>query len=124
MPQSRFERPGDQGWHSGACGADCQLGFQLAGRIPRSISFSTPHRITARWRVVSWEEFGGTDVPFLSCLDIAVFKAFFDRTKDWADLEEMQAAGTLEISRVSAILIEYFGVDDPRIRKLAALRAR
>ena len=75
-------------------------------------------------RRLRWEQFGGTEVPFLSCLDIAVFKAFFDRTKDWADLEEMQIAGTLEISRVSAILIEYLGADDARIRKLEALRAR
>jgi len=33
-----------------------------------------------------------------------VFKAFFDRTKDWADLEEMQAAGTLD---VEAVAVQY-----------------
>lgn len=69
------------------------------------------------------EQFGGTEVPFLSCLDIAVFKAFFNRTKDWADLEEMQAAGTLDIPRVTALLIAYLGADDERVRKLAAMRA-
>lgn len=70
------------------------------------------------------ESFGGTDVPFLSCLDIAVFKAFFNRTKDWADLEEMQAARTLEIPRVMAVLIEHIGVADERVRKLDAMRRR
>jgi hypothetical protein len=69
-----------------------------------------------------WERFAGTVIPFLSCLDIAVFKAFFNRTKDWADLEEMQTAGTLDLSRVIATLVEYLGVDDERIRKLDALR--
>ena len=70
------------------------------------------------------EAFGGTEVPFLSCLDIAVFKAFFNRTKDWADLEEMQAAGTLDVPAVTAILIEYLGAADERVGKLAATRMR
>lgn len=70
------------------------------------------------------EQFAGQSVPFLSCRDIAVFKAFFNRTKDWADLEEMQAAGTLEIEKVAAVLVDYLGADDERIRKLATLRRR
>ena len=69
-----------------------------------------------------WEDFAGTRVPFLSCHDIAVFKAFFNRTKDWADLEEMQAAGTLDLGRVVAVLVEYLGVEDERVRRLDGLR--
>ncbi len=69
-----------------------------------------------------WEQFAGSEIPFLSCLDIAVFKAFFNRTQDWADLEEMQEAGTLDLGRVIAVLVEYLGVDDERVRKLDALR--
>ena len=49
-----------------------------------------------------WEDFGGHELPFLSCGDLAVFKAFFDRTKDWADLEEMAAVGALDVDRASA----------------------
>jgi hypothetical protein len=37
---------------------------------------------------VRWETFMGRSLPFLSCHDLAVFKALFNRTKDWADLEE------------------------------------
>lgn len=70
------------------------------------------------------EAFGGAEVPFLSCFDIAVFKAFFNRTKDWADLEEMQAAGTLDIAAVMAVLVEYLGADDERVGKLDAMRPR
>ncbi|MDG2305066.1 MAG: hypothetical protein P8R42_10490 [Candidatus Binatia bacterium] len=70
-----------------------------------------------------WESFAGTEIPFLSCHDIAVFKTFFDRTRDWADLEEMRDAGTLDVGRVTAVLIEYLGTDDRRIRKLEELRA-
>src|SRR4051812_41979812 len=53
---------------------------------------------------VRWELFAGTSLPFLSCADLAVFKAFFNRTKDWADLEEMRDAGTLDLDRVTGVL--------------------
>jgi hypothetical protein len=67
------------------------------------------------------EEFGGALVPFLACRDLAVFKAFFDRTKDWADLEEMSAAGTLDVEAVLGVLARYLGGDDPRIEHLRSL---
>ncbi len=70
---------------------------------------------------VRWESLGGTSLPFLSCFDLAVFKAFFNRTKDWADLEEMAAAGTLDRTRVQATLIGYLGADDERVAKLTDL---
>ena len=69
-----------------------------------------------------WETFAGEEVPFLACQDLAVFKAFFNRTKDWADLEEMRDAGTLEIGKVIAVLTEYLGIADERVKKLDAMR--
>jgi len=68
-----------------------------------------------------WETFLGESVPFLSCQDIAILKVFFNRTKDWADLEAMDAAGTLNRTQVVATIIEYLGVDDERISKLNQL---
>lgn len=68
-----------------------------------------------------WETFAGASVPFLSCQDIAVLKVFFDRTKDWADLEAMHESGTLNIPIVTATIIEYLGADDERVKKLSAL---
>jgi hypothetical protein len=65
-----------------------------------------------------WEDFAGEQVPFLACSDVAVFKAFFNRTKDWADLEEMQAAGTLDLDRVIGVLVRYLGADDERVDRL------
>ena len=41
-------------------------------------------------RRVRWEDFVGESVPFLTCQDIATLKVFFNRTKDWADLEAAQ----------------------------------
>ena len=73
---------------------------------------------SARARI---EDFGGAHVPFLACRDLAVFKAFFDRTKDWADLEEMAAADTLDVEAVLGVLAHYLGGDDHRIERLRSL---
>lgn len=70
---------------------------------------------------VRWEQFAEHAIPFLSCNDLAVFKAFFNRTQDWADLEQMQAAGTLDIGRVTAVLVKYLGAEDERIAHLKRL---
>ncbi len=68
------------------------------------------------------EWFSGEELPFLACADLAVFKAFFNRSKDWVDLEEMRDAGTLDIERIGAVLTEYLGSDDERIARLRGLR--
>jgi hypothetical protein len=65
--------------------------------------------------------FAGHDMDFLDCTDLAVFKAFFDRTKDWADLEEMEAAGTLDHTRVLGVLADHLGGGDPRLDRLRSL---
>ncbi|MEX2625803.1 MAG: hypothetical protein WD225_02905 [Ilumatobacteraceae bacterium] len=67
------------------------------------------------------EPFGDHSLPFLACRDLAVFKAFFDRTKDWADLEEMHAAGSLDVAAVVGVLVTYLGPDDHRVARLLAL---
>jgi hypothetical protein len=67
------------------------------------------------------ERFNDADVPFLACRDLAVFKAFFDRTKDWADIEAMHAAGTLDIPAVAGVLAVYLGADDARLARLLLL---
>lgn len=67
------------------------------------------------------EQFGGASVPFLACRDLAVFKAFFNRTRDWADLEAMADAGTLDVEGVLGVLANYLGGDDERVTRLRAL---
>jgi hypothetical protein len=67
---------------------------------------------------IRWETFARRSIPFLSCSDLAIFKVFFNRTKDWADLEEMHAAGTLNVTKVLAVIIEYLGDDDERVARL------
>jgi hypothetical protein len=70
---------------------------------------------------IRWEPFGDVELPFLACRDLAVFKAFFDRPRDWADLEEMSAAGTLDIDVVVGVLVRYLGADDLRVARLLSL---
>lgn len=54
----------------------------------------------------------GHRIPVLDCTTLAVFKIFFNRTRDWADLEATLAAGQLDIDVVEADLP---GEDDLRL---------
>lgn len=67
------------------------------------------------------ERFFERDIPFLCCSDLAVFKAFFNRTKDWADIEEMLKADTIDVAALTTVLSQYLGADDERVHKLLAL---
>ncbi len=66
-------------------------------------------------------EFGGRLIPFLGCSDLAVFKAFFNRTKDWADLEEMIAIQSLNVDQTLGVLVRYLGEDDERVGRVRSL---
>jgi hypothetical protein len=61
-------------------------------------------------------------VPVLACTDLVVFKAMSTRTKDWADIEEMVAAGTVDTDRALVWLARLLGPADEVTLKLAALR--
>lgn len=67
------------------------------------------------------EPFLGVAVPFLACDDLAVFKAFFNRTRDWADLEEMATAGTIERHALRSVIASLLGSDDARLGRVDSL---
>ncbi len=94
------------------------------GTTPIDLFLDTTPFHAAVGERIRTEPFAGHEVPFLSCRDLAVFKAFFDRTKDWADLEEMQAAGTLDIEAVAGVLARYLGAGDHRLARLLGLDTR
>ena len=77
------------------------------------------HEDAAR-RVVH-HPFLGRSMPFLSGEDLAVFKAFFNRPKDWLDLAEMASAGSIEGDVVLGVVVRLLGPDDERVAKLRAL---
>ena len=62
--------------------------------------------------------FEGTRIPVLGPTELAVFKAMFDRTRDWADIEAMAAAGTLDAGAVKAALRTLVDAGDPRFDRL------
>jgi hypothetical protein len=65
--------------------------------------------------------FAGTTIPILSATDLTVFKAFFDRTKDWADIEAILDAGTVEVHTALGWLLDVVGGDDHRVSRLRRL---
>lgn len=58
--------------------------------------------------------FAGALIPILGPVELVVFKALFDRTKDWADIEAVVAARAVDIDTVRSALTELLGIDDPR----------
>jgi hypothetical protein len=68
--------------------------------------------------------FVDTVVPILAANDLAVFKAFFDRTRDWADIEAMSDAGSLDIHDVLGWVVDLLGPHDHRVARLRALVGR
>ena len=68
--------------------------------------------------------FDGISIPILSATDLTVFKAFFDRTKDWADIEAMLDAGTVDAHTALGWLVDVVGGDDHRVSRLRRLLDR
>lgn len=91
---------------------------------PIDLFLNTMKLHTHMSRRVRWETFAGESLPFLTCQDIAVLKVFFNRTKDWADLEAMLAAGTVKVPQITATIIDYLGADDERVKSLEKLSSR
>ncbi len=72
-------------------------------------------------REVREKPFMDRAIPVLGCTGLAVFKALFDRTKDWADIEAMAEVGTLDIPQAVAWLERMVGPDHPAVRRMASL---
>lgn len=64
--------------------------------------------------------FATRQLPFLAANDLAVFKALFDRPKDWLDIAAMADAGSVDLDAVADVLTSLIG-DDDRADRLRAL---
>jgi hypothetical protein len=69
--------------------------------------------------------FAGTRIPVLGPVELAIFKVRFDRTQDWADIEAMLVAGTLDLDATRAGLQPLLDAGDHRFARLddAVVRA-
>jgi hypothetical protein len=71
----------------------------------------------ARVREVPFE---GSTIPVLDCTDLAVFKAFFARGKDFVDIEAMARAKSLDRRRLRAVIKDLLGADSANYERVAA----
>lgn len=68
--------------------------------------------------------FADTRIPVLGPTELAVFKAMFDRTRDWADIEAMVAAQSVDLDAVREELRGMLAEDDPRFARLHEAETR
>jgi hypothetical protein len=67
--------------------------------------------------------FGERTIPVLSCTGLAVFKAMFDRPRDWVDIEAMVEARSVDLEEAIKWVSEMAGADSAEVAKLAAFRS-
>jgi hypothetical protein len=75
-------------------------------------------QVAAEVRQVSFE---GRTIPVVGCNALAVFKAMFDRPRDWADIEAMLEARALDTGDAVAWIRRIAGEDSPQAGRLATL---
>lgn len=71
---------------------------------------------------VRYVPFMDRTIPVLDCGALAVFKAMFDRTRDWADIEAMVEGDSIDLEKTAAQIQELDGQDSHRAQRLLALR--
>lgn len=69
-----------------------------------------------------WVPLGDREIPVLDCATLVVFKALFDRTRDWADIEAVAERSPAQIAEAASKLAELIGTDDPIYTRLDSLR--
>jgi hypothetical protein len=72
-------------------------------------------------RGVRQVRFADRTIPVLGCTGLAVFKALFDRTKDWADIEAMLEVGAVDMPEALTWLGRIAGPDHPATLRMASL---
>lgn len=66
--------------------------------------------------------FEGAMIPVLGCTALCVFKAMFDRPRDWVDVEAMIEARAIDLDEAIRWVVEMAGADASEVEKLEALR--
>ena len=62
--------------------------------------------------------FSRTKIPILGPIELTVFKVMFDRTRDWADIEAMLSANTVDLDAVRTALETMLEPGDQRFDRL------
>jgi hypothetical protein len=72
---------------------------------------------------VTWVPLEQREIPVLDCASLVVFKALFNRTRDWADIEAVAEQSARDIDRAASTIAELLGEDDAIYRRLTQLRS-
>jgi hypothetical protein len=72
---------------------------------------------------VVWVPLEGREAPVLDCASLVLFKSFFDRTKDWADIEAVAVATPADIETAAKAVAELVGEEDESYKRLASIRS-
>jgi len=91
---------------------------------PVDLFFSTHAFHDVAWLAIERVPFAGGDIPILGATELVVFKVFFDRTRDWADIEAMIDAGAPDLHLAIGWLVDLLGPEDARVDRLRALLSR
>jgi hypothetical protein len=70
---------------------------------------------------VLWVPLEGERVPVLDCASLVVFKSFFNRTRDWGDIEEVALATPEDVAAAARTVARLVGEGDPAYRRLAEI---
>jgi hypothetical protein len=68
--------------------------------------------------------FAGSRIPIISATDLTIFKAMFDRPKDWVDIDAMVAYGSPDVAEVRQWLTDLLGANDQRLPRLEQISAQ
>ena len=92
------------------------------GRNPVDLFFANDPIHTAMKKGARKVPFGDIRIPILSPEHLIVCKAFFDRPKDWLDIEQILVTERdLDLGEIEAWLDKGLGPNDPRLERLAGL---
>lgn len=91
--------------------------------VPLDLFFDEHDLHTRAVRRSLWVEMLDTEVPILTATDLTVFKALYNRSKDWVDIESMleESPPSLDVDEAVAWLSDIVGPDDGRITRLRTL---
>ena len=67
--------------------------------------------------------FAGRSIRVLGAVELVLFKALFDRPRDWVDIATVVEAEAVSRDDVRRGLVELVGPDDPRVRRWEDLLA-
>ncbi|MCA1712137.1 MAG: hypothetical protein LC789_11080 [Actinobacteria bacterium] len=85
------------------------------------LDYAPLHRQAARH--VRAVPFAGTTIRILGPVELVLFKALFDRPKDWVDIAAVVDADAVDRRAVRRGLLALVGAEDPRLARWEALGA-